>query len=118
MLSRLSKMLLLLFVSVILSPAFSEVMCFEKGSCAPCKKEDSTADYCKPTGRMIRLICNDGEHQYEELRACPLTAEDEQIRVIIFQVAMCLIGGLTYWAAQRRKMSTLTLFDSRRFSRR
>jgi hypothetical protein len=63
---------------------------------------------------MIRIICNDGENQYEEFRACPLTAEDEQHRVIIFQVAMCLIGGLAYWAAQRRKMNTMTLFDSRK----
>jgi hypothetical protein len=86
----------------------------EKGQCTPCKKEDLSADYCKPTGRMIRIICNDGEHQYEEFRPCPLTADDEQIRVIVFQVAMCVIGGLAYWAAQRRKISSMSLFDSRR----
>jgi hypothetical protein len=27
---------------------------------------------------------------------------------------MGLLGGLTYWAAQKRKMDTMTLFDSRK----
>lgn len=104
----------LVAISLLGNPAVAELLCLEKGGCSPCKLEDGMNDYCKPTGRMIRIICNDGEHQYEEFRACPLTAEDEQIRVIIFQVAMCLIGGLAYWAAQRRKISTMTLFDSRK----
>jgi len=91
-----------------------ETLCLEKGSCTPCKTEDMFHDYCKPTGRMIRILCNDGENQYEEFRECPLTAEDEQIRVIVFQVTMCLVGGLAYWAAQKRKLSNISLFDSRR----
>lgn len=109
-----SRICLTLMILCLIGFAGAEIMCFEKGSCTPCKKDDALADYCKPTGRMIRIICNDGESQYEEFRACPLTAEDEQLRVIIFQVAMCLIGGLAYWAAQRRKLSNMTLFDSRK----
>ena len=91
-----------------------EILCVEKGSCVPCKSEDMFHDYCKQTGRMIHIVCNNGDTQYEEIRACPLTAEDEQIRVIVFQAAMCVIGGLAYWAVQKRKLGSLSLFDSRR----
>lgn len=115
MMSKTGKYFFVLLVCLtMLSSVVCETLCFEKGSCTPCKKEDFAADYCRPTRRMIRIICNDGEHQYEEFRACPLTAEDEQIRVIIFQVVMCLVGGLAYWAAQKRKVNTMSLFDSRK----
>lgn len=108
--------LLVLLVTFFLCGTFvnGEILCVEKGSCVPCKTEDMFHDYCKQTGRMIHILCNNGETQYEEIRGCPLTAEDEQIRVIVFQAAMCLIGCLAYWAAQKRKLGNLSLFDSRR----
>lgn len=107
----LTVLVVLCLYSVFVS---GEILCVEKGTCVPCKSEDMFHDYCKPTGRMIRILCNNGETQYEEIRGCPLTAEDEQIRVIVFQAAMCLIGGLAYWAVQKRKLGSLSLFDSRR----
>lgn len=91
------------------------ILCYEKGKCKECKKEDMFNDYCKETGRTISMICNDGELQYEELRSCPLSAEDEQIRVIVFQVVMGILGGIAYWAAQKRKVTTMSLFDSRKY---
>lgn len=105
---------LLIVIGFLSQSMVGEILCVEKGSCSPCKSEDMYHDYCKPTGRMIRILCNDGDNQYEEFRACPLTAEDEQIRVIMFQVIMCIIGTLAYFAAQRRKLSNISLFDSRR----
>lgn len=108
--------ILFILVALCLSVMFTsgEILCVEKGSCVPCKMEDMSHDYCKQTGRMIYILCNNGETQYEEIRGCPLTAEDEQIRVIVFQAAMCVIGGLAYWAVQKRKLGSLSLFDSRR----
>ena len=106
--------LTLTIVCFLFGCAQSEILCVEKGRCSVCKKEDVFNDYCKETGRMIRILCNDGEKQYEEFRSCPLSAEDDQIRVVIFQIAMGLIGALAYWAAQKRKISTMTLFDSRK----
>lgn len=114
LLQRKSIFLFLILVSIVSVSVIGETLCLEKGSCTPCKTEDMFHDYCKPTGRIIRILCNDGENQYEEFRECPLTAEDEQIRVIVFQVMMCLLGGLAYWAAQKRKLSNISLFDSRR----
>lgn len=116
-------MLLLHFFIILVVLCFSDVfvygelLCVEKGSCVPCKSEDMFHDYCKQTGRMIHILCNNGETQYEEIRGCPLTAEDEQIRVIVFQAAMCVVGGLAYWAVQKRKLGSLSLFDSRRLRR-
>ena len=111
----MKKTFVLLFMAIFLVfGTYSEILCVEKGRCSVCKKEDMFNDYCKETGRMIRILCNDGEKQSEEFRSCPLSAEDDQVRVIVFQLAMGLIGGLAYWAAQKRKISTMTLFDSRK----
>ena len=92
----------------------SETICVEKGTCSPCSKEDSTKDYCKETGKMRKVICNDGININEEWRSCPMSTEDEQIRVILFQVSMGVVGAIGFWATQRRKLSTLSLFDTRK----
>lgn len=103
---------LLIAIGAMLTSA--EILCVEKDICKLCTQDEIMKDYCKYTGRIIKIICNDGETQYEEIRSCPLTAEDEQIRVIFFQVAMGLIGGLSFWGVQRRKLYSMSLFDSRK----
>jgi len=91
-----------------------DLLCEKKGKCQSCKGEDMFQDYCKETGRMVLYVCNDGSQQYEEYKSCPLSSDDEQAQVIAFQICMAIIGGLTYWAAQRRKLNTMSLFDSRK----
>jgi hypothetical protein len=110
----MNSLLLLFFIALLVRSSFSEVLCEQKGGCHTCKKDELFNDYCKVTGRVVSMICNDGNNQYEEFRPCERTAEDEQIRVVVFQVVMGVVGGVAYWLAQKRKVNTMTLFDSRK----
>ena len=71
-------------------------------------------DYCKDTGRKMRTICSDrkGGKEIDDYRACTSTAEDDQLRVIVFQVMMAVFGSLAYFIVQGRKH--MTMYDTRR----
>lgn len=71
-------------------------------------------DYCKETGRKIKISCHEMENTFEDYKSCLLTAEDEQVRVILFQIIMGLLGGLAYWGIQNRKQKTMSRFDHRK----
>lgn len=71
-------------------------------------------DYCKDTGRKIRTTCRDpsGGRDFDDYRSCTSTAEDDQLRVFFFQIAMAIMGGLAFCVVQGRKH--LTMYDTRK----
>ena len=62
----------------------------------------------------MRTICSDrkGGKEIDDYRACVSTAEDDQLRVIVFQVMMAVFGSLAYFIVQGRKH--MTMYDTRR----
>jgi hypothetical protein len=42
-----------------------------------------------------------------------LTAEDKQLRLVVFQIIMTLVGGLAYWNVQIRNAGNLSLINER-----
>lgn len=104
----------LLIILLILNYCTSETVCIETDTCISCADEHLNKEYCKDTNKMRQVLCNDGINQYEEWRSCQLSPEDEQIRVIMFQIATAIIGGISFWAVQRRKINSLSMFDTRK----
>lgn len=90
------------------------LMCEVSGTCILCRKDEMENEYCKETGRRIRIKCKEGKEEFDDFKSCLRTADDDQIQVIVFQVIMGLIGGLAYWGVQARKKNTLSLFDHRK----
>lgn len=82
--------------------------------CETCRGDEVRNEYCKDTSRRIRIHCKDNQSEFDDFKSCDRTAEDEQLRVIIFQVTMAVCGGLAYWAVQARKKNTMTQFDHRK----
>jgi len=110
----ISSVLAIFMLLLVMQRCYSEIICVEKGTCFACSKDDKAKEYCKETGKMRKVICNDGINANEEWRSCPISTEDEQIRVIVFQISMGVVGAVGFWATQRRKMNTLSLFDTRK----
>ena len=72
-------------------------------------------EYCKHTGRKVKVRCNrEDADSIETYQACVLSSDDEQFRVIVFQLIMGIVGGLAYWGVQIRKKENMSLFDRRR----
>jgi hypothetical protein len=61
--------------------------------------------------------CIDRGQKFTSYRDCEFTAEDEQMRVIVFQVSMALVGGLAFWGVQVRKQAHMSMFDARKQNR-
>lgn len=102
-----------------LSASWGRMQCVEMGKCENCHRDETDRDYCEETGRKVKISCHDqegegGAEEFETFRACLLTAKDEYFRVVIFQLAMGVIGGLAYWGVQIRKKKNMTLFERRR----
>lgn len=92
-----------------------KLMCDVVGQCVSCSLNDkANHEQCRATGRIVRIKCKGEEEEFDDYKSCQLTAEDEQIRVVIFQVVMAVIGGISYWAVQTRKKHTMSLFDYRK----
>ena len=91
-----------------------KLMCEVTGTCILCRKDELDSDYCRETGRRIRIRCKDSKEEFDDFKSCSKTADDDQIQVILFQVVMGLIGGLAYWGVQKRKKNTMSLFDHRK----
>jgi hypothetical protein len=66
----------------------------------------------------MKQLCYEKGNKFDDWRACLLTAEDDQIRVIMFQAFMGLIGGLAYWGVQTRKQAHMSLFETRKYNSR
>jgi hypothetical protein len=95
--------------------------CEEEGLCMNCEKSELNQDYCKDTGRKIRTVCTDPRNpgrEVDEYRSCRSTAEDDQIRVIVFQVIMAIVGGGAYYIVQDRKQKLMSMYDSRKLGSR
>lgn len=89
-------------------------MCEVIGSCTLCGASIFDTEPCRDTGRRVKIRCKDGENEIEDYKSCSLTAEDDQLRVILFQIIMAFIGGLAYYGVQSRKRFSMTLFDHRK----
>ena len=71
-------------------------------------------EYCKETGRKISIECKFGRESTEiiaDFKSCTVSAEDDQLRVIIFQVVIGVIGAGAFYVVQKRKH--MTMYDSR-----
>jgi hypothetical protein len=95
-------------------PSNMNIACEETGTCVTCRPEELDQEYCKESGRRIRIRCKDGPNDFDDYKACSKTSEDDQIEVIMFQVAIGIVGGLAYWGVQARKKYTMSLFDVRK----
>lgn len=70
-------------------------------------------DYCRETGRKISTACTQNNGKvFNDYRACAITTEEDQIRVIAFQFVIALIGAAAYYVVQARKQQTM--YDSRK----
>ena len=75
--------------------------------------------YCKETGRKIKQLCTSDRstEQIEDYRSCDQTTDDDRFEFIIFQIAMAICGGLTFWGVKSRKELQMTLFENRKQQR-
>jgi len=88
--------------------------CQDAGPCVACANSELNEEDCSATGRKMKIMCTYGvDKEKEDSRSCSVTAEDEQNRVIVFQLLMGLLGGLAYYQVQARKARSATLFDQR-----
>lgn len=105
------------FLIILISSVFveSKLTCMEAGSCVKCLTEELESEYCKATNRKMKISCTEeDETVVEDYKSCHLTAEDDQLRLVIFQIIMALVGGLAYWGVQVRKANSASLFDNRK----
>ena len=110
--------LILLLILIIINNVYSTVKCIDDGLCMTCNKDEMDSDYCKDTGRKMKTLCYDKGTKFDDWRACLVTVEDDQIRVIMFQALMGIIGGLAYWGVQVRKQAQMSLFETRKYNSR
>jgi len=95
--------------------AASKYRCTDSGPCVNCAKSEILEEDCLETGRRMKVVCIYGaDKEKEDFRSCSMTVEDEQNRVIVFQLLMGVCGGLAYFQVQARKGRSATLFDQRR----
>jgi hypothetical protein len=112
--------LALIFMTVLLySPGYEaasnkNAVCDVIGPCRTCHSVELDAEYCRDTGKRVKIHCKDDENEYDYYKSCNTTSDDDQFNVIVFQIAMAIIGGLAYWGVQNRKKNNMTLFDVRR----
>ena len=113
------KLTLLLLIAAIaisfrLSMSSGKVSCTDVGTCQTCSAGESQLDYCKDTGKKIKQKCFEKGNTFDDFRACISTPQDDQLRVIIFQAGVAVIGGLAYWHVQVKKAANLSLFEARK----
>jgi Jumping translocation breakpoint protein (JTB) len=112
--AMIAVMLLFLCFFGPLPVASKKEVCVDAGSCVACDKDELDLDYCRDTGRKMKILCRGQGSKIEDYRACQMTAEDDQIRVLIFQALMAVIGGAAYYGVQTRKQNSMTLFEYRK----
>ena len=109
----LLSVLIILFIEA-LSQVDGKPHCEDFGVCLACKKHELNEEYCRSTGRKLKIKCIDGENEFTDFRPCLATAEEDQIRVIVFQLLMGLLGGIAFLGVQARKKMNMTQFDYRK----
>lgn len=62
----------------------------------------------------MRTLCTNRiiGQEIDDYRSCASTAEDDQLRVIFFQIFMAVLGGLAFCVVQGRKH--MTMYDTRK----
>ena len=110
----LSFMILFMISPIVNAGVNKNLLCEVTGVCTACHKFEKDTDYCRETGKRVKIHCKDSESEFDDFKSCSTTAEDDQINVIIFQIVMAIIGGLAYWGVQSRKKYNMTLFDHRK----
>jgi hypothetical protein len=106
--------LIMLCSITIVTAVSTNMICEVTGTCVPCRNDEMGNEYCRETGKRIRIRCKDGPNEFDDYKSCSKTAEDDQLEVIIFQIVVGVIGGLAYWGVQTRKKYSMSLFDTRK----
>lgn len=106
--------LLLLGQLITIEGGSKNLICEEIGTCSTCRSQEIDAEYCRDTGKRMKIHCKDDENEFDDYKSCSITSDDDQFNVIIFQVVMAVVGGLAYWGVQSRKKYNMTLFDYRK----
>mmetsp|Transcript_3784 Transcript_3784/g.9717 ORF Transcript_3784/g.9717 Transcript_3784/m.9717 type:complete len:113 (-) Transcript_3784:30-368(-) len=101
------RKLVLLLMSVIVAAAGE---CVVSSLCELCRPEEINLDYCLATGRRVERTCDDGT---KEMTTCAATAADEALGVLRFEGWMLVVGGISLYVVQRRKLRFQTLYDRR-----
>lgn len=101
-------------ISLRLSESGGKVSCTDVGTCQACGAGESQLDYCRDTGKKIKQKCFEKGNTFDDFRACVSTPQDDQLKVIIFQVVVAVVGGLAYWHVQVKKAANLSLFEARK----
>jgi len=109
---------LLMLVLLLSLEVHSKYRCSDSGSCVSCEKSEMDEEYCKDTGRKMKVLCKGFGSKVDDFRSCQYTAEDDQLRVILFQALMGVIGGAAFYGVQIRKQSSLSRFDERKVQAR
>ena len=86
--------------------------CVDNGPCARCTESQLVnEDVCKETGLRMPVLC---DRKVDEFRSCDATPEDEQVQVMVFQLIVALLGGLSFWGVKNLKDKSLSMFDARK----
>lgn len=109
--------LILNLIILSYSQVNSKLNCVDSGECLLCSSQEMNEEYCKNTGKKMRVICKGYGTTINDYRSCKYTAQDDQFYVFVFQVAMALIGGISFWGVQSRKHMNMTRFEHRKQSR-
>jgi hypothetical protein len=67
--------------------------------------------------QLCVILVNGQEENIESFRSCEsslLNGYDDQIKVLIFQFVMAVVGGLAYWGVLVRKQYQLSRYDTRK----
>ena len=97
----------LLFLQGLLLTSVAYASVCVNGVCQMCTSSDSEKPYCVDTGRKMQVTCG----KEETWESCVATPADEQMAVVLFQLAMGAIGGVAYWGLQIKKTKSLSLFE-------
>lgn len=92
----------------------ARLTCIDSGECVKCVAIEMNEEYCKETGKKLKITCQNNRAKIEDYRSCTSTAEDNQLSVLFFQVIMAIVGGLAYWGVQARKQQNMTKFEHRK----
>ena len=71
--------LFLTIISLLYAYSDVKVSCVDAGECVLCSNDEMSEDYCKETGKKMKVTCK-GYPKSDDYRPCNLTAADEQLR--------------------------------------
>lgn len=81
--------------------------------CELCSNDERDMKYCAKTGRRVEYTCATNTTVRHVFRSCEHTAHDDAVLVMRFEGWMLLIGGLSLYVVQHRKLRHQSLYDRR-----